>query len=211
MAYFNFNYVTNPPLDELVNPTTQLNANWQEVDDKIKGFNTQPNTVINPPLGSEALHPVDTHRIGVWNGTEWIRSINPNLSWGVWTAFNLLAPAVQRSAVFTPKYKVNSVYARVALSGGVLFNVAADPWPTGTTVRITDTGAIPIAYKPLGGWSYQTVAVSTPSGAGGFSSAQAIVDAVTDPSDIRISIRFQGDSGGGNFVMLDSLGWWFDG
>lgn len=215
MVYFNFNYVTNPPNDELVNPTTQLNANFTELDDKIKGFNTQPNTIVSPPVGTEGLFPgtpsTDNYRIGVWTGTEWIRTINANLAWEAWTTLNLLAPAVQRSSVFTPKYKINSVYARLVLGGGVLLNAAADPWPTGTTVRITATGAIPIAYAPIGGWSYQPVAVASPTGAGGFSVAQAIVDAVTDPTDVRISIRYQGDAGGGNFVMLDSLGWWFNG
>lgn len=214
MTYFDFELVTDPPNDETVNEATQLNDNWSELDIKLQGWNQKPSNIVAPiPVGTEALdpqHPGDEYRIAVYNGTDWIRSLNHITTWDAWANLSLRAPAVERPG-FTPRIRVNQWKRQVMLSGGVLFNAAADPWPTGSDVEITADAAIGTNRAPVpGGLSYYQAATSGIVAASGFASALIrVASEVGPPARTSIKIRFQGDSGGGNFVMLDGLKWWY--
>lgn len=213
MTYFDFNYVTNPPLDETVDEELQLNDNWEDLDIKLTGWNQKPSAIVGVvPIGTEALdplHPGDEYRIAVWDGSNWIRSLNHIATWGAWSNLTLRAPAVARAG-FTPRIRINEWTREVQLSGGVLFNAAADPWPTGSDVEITADAAIASTFTPTpGGRVCHQAATSQVTAASSFASALIIVSTKAAPARTAIDIRFQGDAGGGNFVQLDKLRWWY--
>lgn len=213
MVYFNFNYVTDPPNDEFVNEETQLNDNWEELDTKLQGWNQKPSNIVAPiPVGTEALdpqHPGDEYRIAVYNGTDWVRSLNHVLSWEAWQNLSLRAPAVERTG-FTPRIRVNQWKREIMLSGGVQFNAALDPWPTGSDVEITSDTAIQSSLAPApGGRICYQAATAQVTGANTFASAVIAVNVEASPARVSIKVRYQGDAGGGNFVMLDGLKWWY--
>jgi hypothetical protein len=211
MPYFNFNFVTDPPNDETVNPVTQLNNNWQEVANKIQPFNTKPSSFsTNPPVGTEAFYPGpgDEHRIAVWDGAAWRRSLSHVSAWGSWQNLAIRSPRVERTG-WTPTAKVDVVARRVVLSGGVLFNAAADPWPTASDTEITTDTAISTSLSPINNLTFGQVATGQVTTAGGFSSAVVKVERVSSPDRVAVYVRWQGDAGGGNFVMLDGLTWWY--
>jgi hypothetical protein len=214
LAYFDFDYVTDPPNDEQVNHVTQINNNWQEVANKINCFNQKPAnfTGITVPIGTEALDPSgggDPNRIAVWDGTGWRKGLNHGTAWGSWSSIALRSPTVERTG-FTPKMKVNTFSRKVVLAGGVYFNVAQDPWPTNTTVEITTDTAISTSFTPaVSGISVHQGATGQITTASGFASAVVGIESLTSPTRLAIRVRYQGDAGGGNFVMLDGISWWY--
>lgn len=213
MVYFNFNYVTDPPNDETVDEVTQLNDNWSELDTKLQGWNQKPSNIVAPiPVGTEALdpeHPGDEYRIAVYNGTNWVRSLNHILTWEAWQDLDIRSPVVSRPG-FPPRIRVNQWKREIMLSGGVLFNAAADPWPTGSDVEITSDTAIQSSLAPVpGGRICYQAATSQVTAANSFASAVIAVNIETTPARTSIKIRHQGDAGGGNFAMLDGLKWWY--
>lgn len=213
MVYFNFTYITDPPNDELVDPSAQLNNNWQEVADKIDGFNKLPNEIVNPPVGTEAFYPLGTdviehRRIAVYNGTTWIRSLSHGTGWTAWTAFPLRSPVTERSG-FTPVIRANTMLRLIQVSGGVIYNSGA-AWPTGSDIEITTDAGISTVNQPIGGLHHNQLATAQIMTAGGFASAVARVQLISSPNHVGIFIRWQGDSlASGNFVMLDGLSWWY--
>jgi len=215
LAYFNFNYVTDPPNDETVDYTTQLNANWQDVANKIEPFNHQPAEFgdIPVPIGTEAFDPEHLesgHRIAVWTGSQWARSLNHISAWTTWQPIEIRAPRAIRP-FYEPEARIDAISRRVVLRGGVQYNAAADPWPTGTTLEITSDLAIQSALAPVNdGESYSQGATGQIVTANGFASAIIWIHLETIPTPrVAISVRYQGDAGGGNFVMLDGIEWWY--
>jgi hypothetical protein len=215
LAYFDFNFVTNPPNDELVDEVTQLNENWEEVDRKISAFNSQPAdfTGITVPIGTEAFdpeHPGESYRVAVWNGTTWIRSLNHISAWASWQNIGLRAPVIARATGYEVKARVDVVARRIVLMGGVQLNATADPWSTSTTYEITSDTAIQHSFGPVSGVSYQQAATGQITTAGGFASAAVRIEKVAGPpARTAIYVRYQGDAGGGNFIMLDGIEWWY--
>lgn len=214
MPYFNFNYVTDPPDDENVNAITQLNNNWAEVETKTKPFNSSPAnfTGITVPVGTEAFDPEHAgseDRIAVWDGTTWRRGLNHVTAWSNWDNLTLRSPTVARTG-FPPVARVDIIARRVTLMGGVYFNAAIDPWPTNTTVEITNDTAIQTSLAPVnGGMSVSQGATGQITTANGFAAAVIIVELKSSPSRVAVSVRYQGDAGGGNFIMLDGVEWWY--
>jgi len=216
LAYFDFNYVTDPPNDETVDVETQLNNNWEEVDKKTTPFNQMPADFsgigIPIPIGTEAFdpeHPGSEHRIAAWNGTTWIRSLNHAAPWSGWQTMEIRSPVVIRTG-FPVRARVDAIARRVVLSGGLYFNASQDPWPTGTTVEVTTDTAMGISLAPVnGGICCRQAAAGAITTTNGFASAVAIIETKTSPDRTALSIRYQGDAGGGNFVMLDGVSWWF--
>lgn len=212
--YFNFQYVTDPPADELVNPVTQLNANWQDVNDKIKTFQTIPNTIVAPPKGTEAFYPetptTDKHRIAVYDGVNWRRGLSHSSSVSAWQTVTLRAPFVARVG-YTPVAKVYPNQGYVLFAGGVQNTSSAVAWDTTQSFEITSDTALDSTITPVnGGFSYCQGAAAQVTGAGAFAGALIWAQAETTPAArVAIRVRYQGDAGGGNFVMLDGLKWWF--
>lgn len=211
---FDFNYVTDPPNDETVNVQAQLNDNWSELDEKLTIYNQQPGDfgAFPIPIGAEILDPDPAHgntgRVAAWNGSQWIRSLNHSSTWTGWQSVAIRSPAVNRSTL-PVMANVNPVYRRVILRGGVTFDAAASAWPTGTTVEITTDVAIQPELAPIRGLCARQGATGAITTANGFASAVILIESKTTPNRTAISVRYQGDAGGGNFVMFDGISWWF--
>lgn len=178
----------------------------QELEDKLAPFQEDPGTVVNPPLGTVAFINGEP---GVWDGTQY----NNNISHNTWLDpqnLDLRVPRIMRTG-FPPVVIINPWQRRIVCSGGVLYNVAADPWPTGSEVEITSDIAIPTDFSPLpNGLSYFQAGTSQVTGANQIATANIRVALVAGPpARIGIFVRFQGDAGGGNFVQLDGLEWWY--
>lgn len=213
MAYFNFNYVTPPPDDETVDEQTQLNANWEEVENKTRPFNQQPGdfTGITIPVGAMAIQ-LDgaSNRMAAWTGTEWINSVNPMAIWEDWQTISLRAPVVARPG-YDVKAKVDVVSRRIVLMGGVILNATADIWNTATTYEITSDTAIQDTFAPANDdfMSIQQGATGQTTTAGSFASAVVTIEKKASPARTAVSVRWQGEVAGGNFIMLDGIEWWY--
>lgn len=204
--------MTDPPNDEAVNYQTQLNENWSEIDDKITPFNSQPAnfTGIAIPVGTEAIDYVADdgvkYRVAVWDGTKWNRTLNHSFAWTPWQILPVRAPVVAKSDT-PPMIRVNLVEQRVVLMGGVIYNATADAWPANTDVEITTDTAVESVYAPYSGLHVQQLASGVITTANSFASAVASVSPVATRTAIKV--RYQGDAGGGNFIQLDGLEWWY--
>lgn len=212
MTYFNFNYITDPPNDELVNEQTQLNDNWLEIDTKLDPFNKQPNTIISPPIGTEALYPDgvdddDSERIAVWNGTQWVRTANYSTVWTPWAPLAIRSPRNEHPS-YPCMYRVDEVGKRVVLQGAVRYDGASGAWPN-SNVEITTDTALDLAYEPVDTIAIKQQAVSATTAASGFNSAVLYVQKLTVPDRIAVNARWQGNSGGGNYIVLDGFTWWY--
>lgn len=214
--YFDFTYVTDPPNDEKVSAADQLNANWQELDEKLTAFNQVPAdfTGIAVPIGTEAYDPDPSHgepnRIAVWTGSIWARGISAASSWSAqpWQTVSIRSPLVSRTG-FPVKAKINTVLRCIELAGGVYVNSAQDAWNTATTYEITTDDAIQADFAPVNGMHIQQSSAGAITTANGFASAVVTVEPKTSPDRTSVSVRYQGDAGGGNFITLDNVRWWY--
>ncbi|MFF5977068.1 hypothetical protein ACFY7C_36810 [Streptomyces sp. NPDC012769] len=215
MTYFNLNFVTNPPNDELVNEETQINDNWEEIDAKLGPFNKQPATIVGSasvPLGTEALYPisvggVNSHRIAVWDGTDWKITVSEATGWLGWTSLSLRSP---RSIALACKYNVNVLRRQVILTGAVRFDGVGGAWPTASDTEITADTAIPTTYLPVGG--NNICQLSTDNGittAGQLACAVASVHQASTPTRLAITVKWQGAATSLNWVYLDNMMWWY--
>lgn len=212
MTYFNLNQVTNPPNDEFVNPITQINNNFQDINDKIKGFNVAPNTITGAPLGTEAFYvgspSSDATRIAVWNGSAWCRSLNHSSVWTGWQTVTLRAPVVIRAG-YPVMANVDPVSRRIVFVGAVQADAAANAWPL-SDVEITSDTAIASSFAPTpGGNSYTQVATGQVTTGGFFAGAVIRAHVKTTPTRLALTVKYQGNAGGLNYVTLDGLTWWY--
>lgn len=203
-GFFDFNLITDPPGDELVDEQSQLNANLDKMDSRLNQFQQQPdNTVVSPPVGTEALIG---NIIRVWTGSAWRFADNPNSGWGSWATIALVAPYVHRTG-FTLQYRVNTMIRKVELAGGLYAAAAQTAWPRSKVQVTANTGGIPDTYKPVNNHP-QTGAAGIGTTAGQFAGARIWVESNAGNS-IKLSVSYQGDDIGGNFVMLDPVRWWY--
>lgn len=207
MVYFDFDF----PVDTDQVNFTQLNDNWTDLATKINYWNQSPSAIIAPPVGTEAFDPQHVgseDRIAVYDGTNWNLSLNHETSWNSWVDLTLRAPVVERPG-WTPRIRINQWKREIQLSGGILYGAAAPAWPL-TDVEITLDTSISDTLAPApGGLSFQQIASSQITAASGFASAVARVIKLVGPNKTSIFVRWQGDAGGGNFIMLDGLKWWY--
>lgn len=205
MAFFDFNLMTDPPGDPLVDETLQLNANWDKLDTRLSQFQVRPNTVAAViPVGTEAMRADGV--INVWTGAAWR---NPNSipgNWGAWTTLPLLAPVVERPG-FTPKYRINTIFRKVELAGGLRADVGAGAWAKAKVPVTTNAGGIPDANKPVSN-GIQQGSTGISAVAGEFAGARIFIESNAGNS-VLISVGYQGDNVGGNFVMLDNVKWFY--
>lgn len=209
--------MTDPPNDELVNAETQLNANFQDLEDKLVGFNQSPGVITSPPTGIEAFFPTvdgdNSHqRIAVYDGTTWRLSRNMTSTWGPWQSMTAVLDPIRSERTVAPLvFKVNTYMRRVVMSGGLHFNVAQAAWPLSrTAVFATGSGIIPTYAPAGGGLAYFQAATSQVTGANQV--ATAVIEVVYESAPVArvaIYITFQGDAGGGNFVQFDNVEWWY--
>lgn len=208
MAYFSFNKITPAaPNDPVVNEATQLNANWDHLDLKLQPY-MLGGTISNIETGQEFFST--GFNFAVHNGTTTVNPDDIDGAWSAWTNIPMLSPRVIRTG-FQPKWRNNSLLRQVQLSGGVQFNAAADPWTLGGTFTInSDTsGAIPASMVPVGGKHVGHGATGLTSGTSIVSGAMVSIDKPGGNTFCRIFVQYMGGAGGGNFIQLEQVWWWY--
>lgn len=206
MTYFNFTKITPPaPNDPTVNETTQINANWDHLDLKLQPYATGA-ALTGLETGQEYID--SNGRFAVWDGAAARIPADIDAGWSSWTALPVVAPRVARTN-FTPRWRSNSAYRMVELSGGVLFDSSASAWPMGNSfnVNVMAPGSPPISLAPIGGVHKAPCATALTSGAPIVAAGLAII--TTDISFVQIAVQYMGGPGGGNFVQLDQVWWWY--
>ena len=207
MVFFSFTDVTPPPNDEQVNEVTQLNNNWDQLDAKTASLQGH-GTFSGPETGQEVIVLNGTDlSLGVWNGSAWVFPSQPNTAWTAWTALPLAASSPVTRSGFTPRYRVNTGLRIGELTGGLTIDGAGSAWTHGTLVTAsgTSTGSLGSSYSP--GTRFYTgecaTAVPTTNVAGG----QWMIDNGND--GWRLRVRYIGTSGGGNFLQLNGIRWYY--
>lgn len=208
MVYMNFTKIAPPaPNDPTVNEVTQLNNNWDLLDSKLSPY-MSGGAISDIETGQEIF--ASGFRFGVWNGAAVRTPDDIDAAWSAWTAIPMFSPRVVRAG-FTPRWRNNSLLRMVELSGGVLFNAAADPWTMGSlfTINADSAGAIPASMTPVGGTSRSPAATGLTAGTTVVAGALAIIDKPGGNTFTRIQCQYMGGPGGGNFIMLDQVWWWY--
>jgi hypothetical protein len=205
--YFNFNYVTNPPNDELVNFHTQINDNWSELDNKLKPFNQPGGTIVAPPIGTEAPHPLSGIP-SVWTGSFWQE---PRMSfWEPWTMLPLRSPRFNIPG-FPLMYSVNLAQRRGILKGRVAYDSSSSAWPQGYVEMTSDVAFGTMDFKPVNDLGIMQGATAPITGTSSYRGAVIWVQTSASPTRTSVFARFQGNDSGGspNWIDFSGFTWWF--
>lgn len=208
MVYINFTKITPAaPNDPVVNEDTQLNDNWDLLETKV-GVYVTGGAVSDLETGQELFN--GSFRYGVWNGSTTRITDDIDAAWSAWTNIPMFSTRAVRSG-FQPKWRNNTLLRKVELTGGVLFNAAADPWTMGTlfTINADSSGSPPAAQVPVGGTHICQCAVALTAGTSVTAGGYAFIDKPGGNTFTRIRVQYLGGGGGGNFVMLDQIWWWY--
>lgn len=208
MAYLNFNKITPPaPNDPNVNEVTQLNNNWDHLDVKCQPYMVG-GALSGVETGQEYLN--GSFRFIVWDGAAERVPDDVDAAWSAWTTMPMLAPRVARTS-FAFKWRNNSLIRQVQLVGGVYFNAAQDPWTLGGyfTLNADSVGAIPASMVPIGGTHTGQAATALSAGTTLVAGASVTVDKPGGNTFCRVRAQYMGGPGGGNFIMLDQVRWWY--
>lgn len=207
MAYFNFQKITPPaPNDPTVNEVTQLNNNWNDLDTKLQPY-LIGGTLTLAEAGQEYFDA--NFRYTVWDGVSVSRVPEDiDAAWSAWTALPMLSPRAIRPS-FTPRWRSNSALRMVELSGGVQFNAAADVWTMGSAFQLNQlaSGSPPSSLQPIGGLHRSQCAAALTAGTSVVAAGR--ISCEVDTGFVKISAQYMGSGGGGNFLMLDQVWWWY--
>lgn len=208
MAYFNFTRITPPaPNDPTVNEVTQLNDNWDHLDAKLGPY-MNGGSISGLETGQEYFDV--NFRYALWDGAAARLPDDIDAAWSAWTAIPMLSPRTVRPN-FTPRWRNNSLLRKVELSGGLTFNAVSDPWTPNTlaTVNGDVAGAVPASMIPVGGTHVCPCATALSAGTTIVSSGYAFIDKPGGNTFTRIRVCYLGGDGGGNFVQLEEISWWY--
>lgn len=204
--YLNFTKITPAsPSDPLVDEAAQLNANWDQLDAKLTPL-MNGGTLTLAQAGQEYLD--SNSRFAVWDGTAARVPDDIDSAWSAWTNIPMLAPRVIRTS-FQPKWRSNSLIRKVELNGGIQFNAAADPWTQGSAFQFNalSAGSPANTLGPVGGKHVNQCATGLTGGTSVTAGGYIVID--TSGSFVRMTAQSLGGGGGGNFIQLDQVWWWY--
>lgn len=205
MTYLNFTKITPAaPNDPFVNVVTHLNNNWDEIDTKLFAHTLMNITLVNPDQGQDFVTGLQKFRI--WTGAAYREPDDIDSAWSAWTALPLSGNVAPRVG-FTPRWRSNSLLRLVELAGGIQKDGAGSAWPAALVVATTGTSGIANTFLPIGGVVYQQSAAALPTSSTNSAAGWHTID--VSGAWVRIQTRYSGGPGGGNFVMLDGIKWWY--
>lgn len=208
MSYFNFSKTLPPtPSDPLVDEVDQLNDNWDHFESKLSPY-LVGGTISDVEAGQEYF---DTNfRYAVYTGSSGRVPDDIDAAWSAWTALPIVSPRVPRPSV-TPRWRVNTLLRMVELCGGVYFDVSQNAWTAGSLITITDdvSGGIPSTYTPVGTDHINPCATALTAGTSVVSAGYAWIDKPVGNTYCRVRCQYLGGPGGGNFIQLDQVWWWY--
>lgn len=206
MAYLNFTKIAPPaPNDPNVNEVTQLNNNWDVLETKLNPY-VNGGTITGLETGQEFFN--GSFQNCVWDGAATVASDDIDAAWSAFTNIPMLSPRVIRPS-FQPKWRNNTLLRKVELCGGVYFNAAQDPWTMGSLIQINSlaAGSPADTLGPIGGTHVSQCAVALTAGTSVTAGGYVIID--TSGGFVRMRVQYLGGGGGGNFVQLDQVWWWY--
>lgn len=204
--YLNFTKIIPPkPNDPVVNEATQINANLAMLDTQLQPYMLGGSLTLTE-VGQESFN--GAFRYSVWDGTSQILPDDIDSGWSAWTALPILSPRVLRTG-FTPRWRNNSFTRMVELSGGVNFDASANPWTLGSQFQINQlaSGSPTSSLAPIGGTHKSPCATALSAGTTLVAGGLVTVD--SSGGFVRINAQYMGGPGGGNFLMLDQIWWWY--
>jgi hypothetical protein len=197
-----------PPLDPNVNVATQLNSNWDLLDTKLAPY--QNGTTVTPTeTGQEYIN--SSGRYAVWDGAAERVPDDIDSAWSAWTNLPLFSSRAIRTG-FQPKWRNNSLLRMVQLTGGFQADSSASAFTPANIYFVTDdnaAGGIPQSMKPIGSKHICPCAVALTAGSVVVASGYMTIDAPGGAANCRLRVQYLGGPGGGNFVMLDQIWWWY--
>lgn len=205
MVYLNFTKIApDPPNDPTVDEATQLNANWALLDTKLQPYVTG-GTITSVEQGQEYID--NNFRFAVYDGGGNVPD-DIDAAWSAWTAFPMASGRSVRTS-FTPRWRNNSLLRMVECAGGMQYDAAANVFPMGSLVVMNGdvSGSPPLSMLPVGGKFVGQAATALTGGTSVTAGAYIVVDSGT--SFVRLSAQYLGGGGGGNFIQLDQVWWWY--
>lgn len=206
MTYLNFTKIAPPaPNDPNVSRVNHLNNNWDHLESKLGPY-VNGGSLSGIDRGQEYFD--SNFRFAVFDGTATRVPDDIDAAWSAWTALPILSPRVIRPS-FTPRWRNNSLLRMVELSGGVLFDSAASAWTMGSAfqLNVLGSGSPPSSMGPVGANDNRPCATSLSAGTGVASAGR--VNISTSGSWVMLTGQYMGATGGGNFIMLDQVWWWY--
>ncbi|MFG2268098.1 hypothetical protein [Streptomyces sp. NPDC048720] len=206
--YFNFTKIApDPPNDPLVNVATQLNANWDELDAKLGPY-VNGTTVTPTEAGQEYFDA--SNRYAVWDGAVKRVPDDIDAAWSAWNNMPIFSLRAPRSG-FAFKWRNNSLLRMVELTGGIQVDASASAWTQGTnfTLNADTSGAIPASMAPIGGLMVTQCATALTAGTILVASGRVTVDKPAGNTFVRVRGQYLGGPGGGNFMQLEGVWWWY--
>jgi len=205
-TFFNFTKIIPPtPNDPLVDEVAQLNANWDHLDLRLTPL-MNGGTLTLAEAGQEYLD--SNSRFAVWDGAAARVPDDIDSAWSAWANIPMLAPRAIRPS-FQPKWRSNSLIRKVELSGGIQFDSSANPWTQGSSFQFNalSAGSPANTLGPVGGKHINQCATGLTGGTSVTAGGYITID--TSGSFVRMAAQYLGGGGGGNFVELDQVWWWY--
>lgn len=205
MVYLNFTKITPAaPNDPNVDEVSQLNANWDLLDTKLAPY-VNGGTITNVETGQEFIN---SGRYAVWDGAAIRYPDDIDAAWSAWTNIPMNAPRAIRPS-FQPKWRNNTLLRMVELAGGIQFDSAASAWTLGSSFQFNalSAGSPANTLGPVGGTFKATCAAALSAGTTVVAGGLITID--TSGSFVRMAAQYLGGPGGGNFLMLDQVWWWY--
>lgn len=212
MGFINLTKITPAaPNDPTVNEVTQLNNNWDEINTRLEKMKTSPGIIDvtdnpvanNVEIGMEAAR---SNRLHVWDGSAWRFTDVHDTGWSAWTNIPLSISVASRPG-FIPQYRTNSLLRLGELRGCLLKDGIASAWTHNLNVVASNAVSQPIAsFTPVTVFSYMlgTSIPTTPTTQ--TAAARGFINGV---DGWRLTVCWEGSSGGGNFISLDDMKWWY--
>lgn len=204
MTYFNLNKVGGS--DPLVNESSILNDNWDQLETKL-GVYITGGALLGLEVGQELIN---SSRIGVWTGAATRYRDDIDSGWSALTTIPLAA-LITANTTNTPLWRVNTLIRKVQLFGQVIYNGGVS-WPRGVYQTINSLAVpnnIPVAYRPTYGFHRQDTATAVPATEAAMA-AVAIADSSTEPQILSINLKFLGaNPSNPQYIVLDGIEWWY--
>lgn len=206
--YLNFTKIVPPsPNDPVVNLVSQITTNWDMLDTQLQPY-IKGGTISNLETGQEFFDA--NFRFALWDGTTTRIPDTIDDAWSSWTNMPLATGRAPRPSGPILKWRNNSLLRMVELTGGLHYDTAQDPWPAGLQLINADsTGAIPSSMQPVGGYHIAQCAAGLSSGTTVVAGGYIYVDKPAGNTFTRIRGQYMGGPGGGNFLELDQVWWWY--
>lgn len=215
MVFFSLTKITPAaPNDPLVNEVTQLNNNWDTINDrldKMQGNSTEITDIYNNPgtYGIQTGHEiVKDYTFYVYTGSVWRAPTDFEESWSAWTQVPLSANVVNRTG-FPLQYRTNPDLRCGELTGMLQKDAGGNAFSNNVGVVASNAVSQPIAsFTPVA--ETRVMVGCNPPNTPATEVAVARAN-ITATNGWQLSVTYRGNVGaaGANYISLDGVRWWY--